>query len=142
MKQHLLFELHDNGYVSNRCYAGTQAKALYKVLVAPHSIRRKRIMSYIGICRILVVCRHAKGRAHMAAALDPLQVPPRPWHSIGLDFLTHLLLVHAWKCFGGYRPLHANGSLLPLYIGDDMRGKCGSLFTRCIPLTWHSACVG
>jgi hypothetical protein len=26
----------------------------------------------------------------MAAAIDPSHVPPRPWHTIGLDFLTHL----------------------------------------------------
>jgi hypothetical protein len=27
----------------------------------------------------------------MAATLYPLLVPPRPWHTIGLDYLTHLL---------------------------------------------------
>jgi hypothetical protein len=26
----------------------------------------------------------------MAAILYPLHVPPRPWHIIGLDYLTHL----------------------------------------------------
>jgi hypothetical protein len=26
----------------------------------------------------------------MTAALDPLLVPPRPWHTVGLDYLTHL----------------------------------------------------
>jgi hypothetical protein len=26
----------------------------------------------------------------MAATLYPLPVPPRPWHTIGLDYLTHL----------------------------------------------------
>jgi hypothetical protein len=30
----------------------------------------------------------------MAATLHPLLVPPRPWHTIiGLDYVTHLLLV-------------------------------------------------
>jgi hypothetical protein len=26
----------------------------------------------------------------MAAALYPLPFPPRPWHTVGLDYLTHL----------------------------------------------------
>jgi hypothetical protein len=26
----------------------------------------------------------------MAATLFPLRVPPRPWHTVGLDYLTHL----------------------------------------------------
>jgi hypothetical protein len=26
----------------------------------------------------------------MAATLYPLPVPPRPWHKVGLDYLTHL----------------------------------------------------
>jgi hypothetical protein len=26
----------------------------------------------------------------MAATLYPLRVPPRPWHTIGLDYFTHL----------------------------------------------------
>jgi hypothetical protein len=27
----------------------------------------------------------------MAATLYPLHVPPRPWHTVGLDYSTHLL---------------------------------------------------
>jgi hypothetical protein len=27
----------------------------------------------------------------MAAVVDPLHVPPRPWHKVGLDFLTTCL---------------------------------------------------
>jgi hypothetical protein len=27
----------------------------------------------------------------MAATLYPLPFPPRPWHTVGLDYLTHLL---------------------------------------------------
>jgi hypothetical protein len=26
----------------------------------------------------------------MVATLYPLRVPPRPWHTVGLDYLTHL----------------------------------------------------
>jgi hypothetical protein len=26
----------------------------------------------------------------MAATIYPLHIPPRPWHTVGLDYLTHL----------------------------------------------------
>jgi hypothetical protein len=39
---------------------------------------------------VLVACCCTKERPHMAVALDPVHVPPRSWHTIGLDFLTHL----------------------------------------------------
>jgi hypothetical protein len=29
----------------------------------------------------------------MAAAMDPLPVPPRPWHSVGLEFLAHINVI-------------------------------------------------
>jgi hypothetical protein len=27
---------------------------------------------------------------YMAATIYPLHVPPRPWHTLGLDYFTHL----------------------------------------------------
>jgi hypothetical protein len=36
------------------------------------------------------VCRREKIQPQMAATLYPLHVPPIPWHTIGLDYLTHL----------------------------------------------------
>jgi hypothetical protein len=41
-------------------------------------------------CERCVVCRRAKIQPQMAATLYPLHVSPRPWHTIGLDYLTHL----------------------------------------------------
>jgi hypothetical protein len=43
-----------------------------------------------GFCERYVVIRRAKIPPHMAATLYPLHVPPRPWHTIGFDYLTHL----------------------------------------------------
>jgi hypothetical protein len=42
------------------------------------------------LCERCVVCRRAKIRPQIAASLYPLPVPPRPWHTVGLDYLTHL----------------------------------------------------
>jgi hypothetical protein len=43
-------------------------------------------------CERCVVCRRAKIQPQqMAATLYPLHVPPRPWHTSGLECLTHLL---------------------------------------------------
>jgi hypothetical protein len=42
-------------------------------------------------CERCVVCRRAKIQPQTAATLYPLPVPPKPWHTIGLDYLTHLL---------------------------------------------------
>jgi hypothetical protein len=36
------------------------------------------------------VCRRAKIQPQIAATIYPLHVPHRPWHTIGLDDLTHL----------------------------------------------------
>jgi hypothetical protein len=35
----------------------------------------------------------------MAGAVDLQHVPPRPWYTFGLNFLTHL---HVRQCLGGY----------------------------------------
>jgi hypothetical protein len=34
----------------------------------------------------------------MAATLYPLLVPPRPWHTVGLDYMTHLLESNGFNC--------------------------------------------
>jgi hypothetical protein len=43
-------------------------------------------------CERCVVCQRAKIQPQIAASLYPLLVPPRPWHTIGRDYLTRLLL--------------------------------------------------
>jgi hypothetical protein len=34
--------------------------------------------------------QRAKIQPHMSATLHPLRVPPKPWHNVRLDYLTHL----------------------------------------------------
>jgi hypothetical protein len=43
-------------------------------------------------CERCVVCRRAEIQPHRAATLYPLRAPPRPWHTLGLDYWTHLPL--------------------------------------------------
>jgi hypothetical protein len=62
----VLFDLHDIGYACNIAYASTLAKALDKFWC--RSIRQD-VNDY---CQKCVVCRRAKERSQMAAALDPL----------------------------------------------------------------------
>jgi hypothetical protein len=45
----------------------------------------------------------------MAAALRPLHVPPRPWHTVGLDFLTHLHVSAGFNIVLVIVALDANG---------------------------------
>jgi hypothetical protein len=40
-------------------------------------------------CERGVVCRQAKIQPQMTATLYPLHVQPIPWHTAGLDYLTH-----------------------------------------------------
>jgi hypothetical protein len=37
-----------------------------------------------------VVCRRAKIQPQVAATLYPLDIPPKPWHTVGLDYIAHL----------------------------------------------------
>jgi hypothetical protein len=84
MKNKLLFELHDHGFACHRGYASTLAKAL-------DMLWRRRILQDVDDnCRICAFCRRAKERAEMADALDPLHIPPRPWHERCWDFSTHI----------------------------------------------------
>jgi hypothetical protein len=80
----VIIEPHDNSSADHRGVASTLAKALDKFLC-------KRIRHDVkDFCERCVVCRRAKIQPHMAATLSPLLVPPRLWHTIGLDYLTHL----------------------------------------------------
>jgi hypothetical protein len=38
------------------------------------------------------VCRRAKTQPEMGTILYPLHVPPRPWHRVGLEYLTRLFV--------------------------------------------------
>jgi hypothetical protein len=58
----------------------------------------KRIRPHVeDFCKRRVVCRRAKIQPQMAATLNPLHVPPVPWHSVGLDYLTHLHMSNGFE---------------------------------------------
>jgi hypothetical protein len=83
----LITELHESSSAGHRGAPSTLAKALDRLWW-------KQIRQDVkDFCERCVVCRRAKIKPQMAATLYPLHVPPspRPWHTVGLDYLTHLL---------------------------------------------------
>jgi hypothetical protein len=77
-------KLHESSSAGHRGVASTLAKAL-------DIFWWKRLRQDVNdFCERCVVCRRAKIRPQMAATLYPLPVPHRPWHTVGLDYLTHL----------------------------------------------------
>jgi hypothetical protein len=80
----LISELHATSSASHKRVASTLAKAL-------GIFWWKRIRQDVQeFCEGRVVCRRAKIQPRVAATLYPLPVPPRPWHTTGLDYLTRL----------------------------------------------------
>jgi hypothetical protein len=78
-------ELHESSSGGHIGAASTVAKALDRFWW-------KRIHQDVKhFCERCVVCRRAKIQTQMAATLYPLLVPPIPCHTVGLDYLTHLL---------------------------------------------------
>jgi hypothetical protein len=76
--------MHESSSNSHIGVASTLAKALDRFWW-------KRIRHDVkDFCERCVVCRRAKIQTQMAATLYPLHVPPRPWNTIGLEYLTHL----------------------------------------------------
>jgi hypothetical protein len=84
LRLRLITELHESSSAGQKAVASTLAKALDRFWW-------KRFRQDLkDVCERCVVCRRAKIRPQMAATLYPLHVPPRPWHTIGLDYLTNL----------------------------------------------------
>jgi hypothetical protein len=84
LRLRLIIDMHASSSAGHRGVASTLAKALDRFWW-------KRLRQGVkDFCERCVVCRRAKIRPHMVATLYPLHVPPRPWHTIGLDYLTHL----------------------------------------------------
>jgi transposase InsO family protein len=50
----------------------------------------KDIMNYVARCEVCQRAKHDTQRPQ--GLLNPLEVPPHPWHTISLDFITHLPL--------------------------------------------------
>jgi hypothetical protein len=84
LRLRVITKLHDNSSTCYKRIASTLAKALDRFCW-------KRIRQDVKeFCEHCVVCRRAKIQPQMAATLYPLHVSPRPWHTVGLDYLTHL----------------------------------------------------
>jgi hypothetical protein len=80
----LISELHDISSIGHKGVAGTLAIALDRLWW-------KRIRQDVkDTCERCVVCRRAKIQPHVVVILHPLHVRPRPWHTVGLEYLTHL----------------------------------------------------
>jgi hypothetical protein len=77
-------ELHESSLAIHKGVASTLAKALDRFWW--EQIRQ----DVKDFCERCVVCRRAKIQPQMAATLHPTHVPPKPWHAVGLDYLTHL----------------------------------------------------
>jgi hypothetical protein len=77
-------------YMRCGCDAGTLPTTLERLYW-------KRIHQDVkDFCERSVVCRRAKIQQQMDATLYPLHVPPIPWHTVGLDYLTHLQVSHGF----------------------------------------------
>jgi hypothetical protein len=80
----VITKLHESSSDGHRGVAGTVAKALDRLWW-------KRIRHDVkDFCERCVVCRRAKIQPHMGAPLYPLHVSPISWHTVGLNYLTHL----------------------------------------------------
>jgi hypothetical protein len=77
--------MHESSSDGHKGVASTLAKTLDRFWW-------KRIRQDVkDFCERCVVYRRAHIQPQMAATLYPLPVPPRPRHTIGLDYFTHLL---------------------------------------------------
>jgi hypothetical protein len=85
LRLRLIIELHASSSAGHIGVASTLAKALDRFWWTQI---RQDVKDFCD--ERFVVCRRAKIRPQMAATLYPLPVPPRPWHTVGLDYLTHL----------------------------------------------------
>jgi hypothetical protein len=75
---------HESSSASHRGVASPLAKALDR-------FQWKRIRQDVKKnCERCVVCRRAKIQPQMAATRYTLPISRRPWHTVGLDYLTRL----------------------------------------------------
>ena len=87
--------------INERMHASSTAGHIGVASILANELDRfrwKRLRQYVKVfCERCVICRRAKIRPQMAATVYPLHVPPIPWHTVGLDYLTHL---HVSNGFG------------------------------------------
>lgn len=84
----ILYELHDTA--GHRAQASTLAKALDRFW---WTRIRHDVKAY---CENCPTCRRIRSRAQPAAPVQPLPVPPRPWYTVGLDYITDLPLSNGY----------------------------------------------
>jgi hypothetical protein len=92
-------------------------------------------------CERCVVCRRADIRPQMAATLYPLPVPPRPWHTVGLEYLTHL------PESNGFNSVlivvdHLTRTAHFLPCTETTTAEETGVFTGSLPFTWTTPCAG
>jgi hypothetical protein len=80
LRLRLITEMYDSSSVGHRGVASNLAEALDRFWWK----RIRQDMKHF--CERCVVCRRAKSQPHMAAALYPLHVLPRPWHTVSHDY--------------------------------------------------------
>ena len=51
------------------------------------------VSKYVEECS---TCNRVKASRQLKAPPDPLPVPPYPWHTVGLDFVTNLPMVKGY----------------------------------------------
>jgi hypothetical protein len=82
----LIFELH---VIQSACHIGV-ACTLGKSLDICFGGNEFAAKMWKTFCESCVVCRFAKIQPQMAANFYSLHVPPIPWPTVGVDYLTHL----------------------------------------------------
>ena len=84
IKRRIIYECHDaivSGHPSvNRTIASVMSKFYFPDV-------RLFVKHYVDGC---IICKRAKMIQQKKAAVDPLPVPPHPWHTCGMDFITDL----------------------------------------------------
>ena len=82
IKRRIVYECHDavvSGHPSvNRTIASVSSKFYFPDV-------KSFVKNYIDNC---IICKRAKSIQQKKAATDPLPVPPHPWHTCGMDFIT------------------------------------------------------
>jgi hypothetical protein len=89
---------------------------------------------------MLVVC---SGFGYAAATLYPLRAPPIPWHTIGLDYLTHLLESNGFNnVLIVVDHLTRMAYFSAVYRDCYRRRNRYFVFIWSLPITWTIPCAG
>jgi hypothetical protein len=136
LRLRLITELLESSSACHKGVSSTLAKALDR-------FRWKRLRQDVkDFCERCVVCRRANTQPQMAATLYPLPVPPISWHTVGLDYLTHL---HESNGFNSVLIVVDHLTRMAHFLPCTdcyCRRNCNFVFTGSLPFTWTTPCVG